>query len=216
MIQKYTCVPVAEYDVLIITNGTVAQVEDALEVLNEQTNEVPFTSNVVYLDSFKDLIQHLDMNEKMDLLTRSICFKGKVVFMFFNGLEYIQTFLCEIIDHYNALMQNLASNTASFKYQQLYNVYFYFGASVAQDSGLDAHLSIFQDSHQFNTIVSIANDILKKIDFMVYRIRGVYLDDGQLSGERVYPLHSLLRNFPNVERVELTSSPPFLMKGLIV
>lgn len=217
MIQKYTCVPVAEYDVLIVTNGSVCQVERALIQLNELAdNEVPLTSNIIYLDSFKDMIQHLNMNEKVELVTRSICFEGKVVFMFFNGVEYIQNFLCEIIDHYNIMMNNLTSDQNCFKYEKLCNLYFYFDASIATDMEKATPASLFEDSHQFNTIVTIANDILKKINFMVYRIRGVFLDDIQLSGERVYPLHSLLRNFPNVERVELSSNAPIYMRDLIV
>lgn len=216
MIQKYTCVPVAEYDVLIVTNGTVCQVEQALVQLNERTdNEIPLTSSIVYLDSFKDLVAHLAMNEKMELASTTVNFKGKTVFMFFNGLDYILNFLCEVIDHYSTLVAGITCDFRKARYDVLYNSYYYFDSSVVANLSPDFSSNSISDL-QFTYFVSIANDILKKMSFMLHRIRGVFLDDVELVGERVYGLQALLRNFPNLERVELSSDMPLLMTDLIV
>lgn len=215
MIQKYTCVPVAEYDVLIVTNGAVWQVEQALTNINEFTdNEVPFNSNIVYLNSFNDLVSHLAMYDQAELASRTVNFKGKTVFMFFNGLDYILNFLCEVIDHYNTVTTSITCDIRKARYDVLYNSYYYFDSSIAVSMDGDFLTTI--DTFLFNYIVTVANDILKKMNFMLYRIRGVFLDDILLRGERVYPLQGLLRNFPNLERVELLSDAPIYMRGLIV
>lgn len=217
MIQKYTCVPATEYDVLIVTNGTVTQVERALHQLNEKIdNEVPLNSNIVYLDSFNDLITYLNMTEEVDAYSRLVSFKGKTVFMFFNGVEYIQTFLSEIIDHYNSVLLNASQNFSKFKCEKLYNSYFYFDSTIATDLQLATSQCAYNRAHQFNTLVCIANDILKKMNFMLCRIRGVFLDDTQLQGETTHSVHGLLRNFPNLERIEHSRDAPLINRHLMV
>lgn len=202
MIQRYTCVPTFEYDVLIVTNGTPAQVEASLDDINAQTNnELPLTANVTYLDTFPQLVEYLNKHNG------GVNFSGKVLFMFFNGLAYIQDVLLDLIDHYHQVEFGRKASG-----ERLSNAYFYFDSSILMLS----RFSPIEDSHEFNTIVTIANDILKKISFMVGRIRGVFIDDLPLAGEKVYPLHCLMRNFPHVERIELSSHSLVLMPDLIV
>lgn len=202
MIQRYTCVPTFEYDVLIVTNGTPAQVEASLCDINSQTdNELPLTANVTYLDTFADLVEYLNSHNS------GHNFSGKVLFMFFNGLAYIQDVLLDLIDHYHQVeFRNKVPGG------RLSNAYFYFDSSIL----ILSRFSPNEDSHEFNTIVTIANDILKKISFMVGRIRGVFIDDLPLAGEKGYPLHCLMRNFPHVERIELSSHSLVFMPDLIV
>lgn len=189
MIQKYTCVPVSEYEVLVVSNGSVAQVDRALGEINAKTeNAIPASAHVVYFETLSDVMVHLALDG---------AFAGKVVFMFFNGVEYVQQFLSEMIDHYHRSQKR----SATFA-----NAYFYLDASVASDG----------DAGLFAALVNIANDILKKSSFLLRRIRGVYLDDMPLLGERTYCLRGLVRNFPTVERIELSGSAPVQMNYLVV
>lgn len=211
MIQKYTCVPVDVYDVLIVTNGAVNQVERALTKLNQKfLNEILLHANTIYLDLFKDMVLHLSMNEQLELVSNILDFKGKTVFMFFNGLEYIQNFLCEVIDYYGSLVSG-----GKVKYNVLHNSYYYFDSSVAHGLGSQNADLMTNDAFQFNYVCTIVNDTLKKMSFMLYRIRGVCLDDDCFAGERVFSLRGLLRNFSNLERVELTSDQLVYMRDLV-
>lgn len=204
--------PVAEYDVLIVTNGTVDQVEQGLVQLNQRTsNEIPLNANIVYLDSFKDLVDHLEMNHERENFP-TYTFNGKTVFMFFNGLEYIQNFLSEVIDYYSTAVHGRYRTFRKLRHERLTNSYFYFDSSVASDFRMT---DLLKSPFQFNYIVTVANDILKKLSFMLHRIRGVYLDDFLLDGERKYALRGLLRNFPNLERVELSSQEQVSMRELV-
>lgn len=220
MIQKYTCVPICDYDVLVITNGTMSQVEDRLGKINSQTNdEIPLNSSITYLHTIKDLIEYLSFfkdkanNGKLE-------YGGKVVFMFFHGMEYIQDVLCDLIDHEHKCsitrdiplayhMLSMVDKEHSYNYNSrpveiLENAYFYFDSSIMSED-LD-----------FTMVVTIANDILKKTNFMVGRIRGVYIDDKNLEGERAYAVSNLLRNYPNIETLELTSKEMVLMGHLVL
>lgn len=211
MIQRYTCVPTSEYDVLVVTNGTVSQVELKLITINEKTNnEIPLNSNFTYLEDFPELLRTLkDKFGKVAKAQESGSsddrFRGKVVFMFFNGVEYIQSLLSDLIDY-----------SASAKHWLLVaNAYFYFD-SLILFTPKTTPSDMVNDLFLFNTIVSIANDVLKKSSFMTERIRGLFIDDIQLAGEKVYPLHLLMRNFPHVERIELTSFAAVLMTDMVL
>lgn len=229
MIQKFTCVPKTDYDVLIVTNGTVSQVESKLDEINRRTNdEIPSTACITYLDNFSQLLSYLDKHNKV--------FQGKVLFMFFNGLEYIQDFISDLIDHFNRcsiFCNPYIQNDAGIKHhkgmhaiERLENAYFYFDSSVSDikevDYDYDFHFSypynLSESSEnlksQFNSVITIINDVLKKISFMTDRIRGVYIDDVDLPGEKVYPLRCLIRNFPQVESINLTSHNQLLMNDL--
>ncbi|EMG46135.1 hypothetical protein G210_3629 [Candida maltosa Xu316] len=58
----------------------------------------------------------------------------------------------------------------------------------------------------FNILANIVNDVLKKMNFMVNRIRNVYIDDMELAGERSVPLKRLVNNYPKVEGFQLSSN----------
>lgn len=231
MIQRYTCIPTSEYDVLIVTNGTINQVESKLIEINEKTNnEIPLHSNFSYVETFNDLLktlkQHYVRNTKLassddnPVSDNEAKFNGKVLFMFFNGVEFVQSILSDLIDHYHSVIANYYSDCKSHlkskkPYEVITNAYFYFDSTISM-TPTTLPSAILNDAYLFNTMLTIANDILKKISFMVVRIRGIFIDDIQLAGEKVYPLHCLMRNFPNVERIELTSFSSILMNDMIV
>jgi len=226
MIQKFVCVPKSDYDVIIVSNGTINQIESKLIELNEHTNnEIPLNSKMTFIDNFPQLIDHFKNLGIKD-------FHGKVIFMFFNGLNYIQNFLSDIIDYYNNLtvldypylIYNKLNNPGkvlndSPSIEMVQNVYFYFDSSISiNNSPANPYgfLISNDDCNQFNTVISITNDILKKMNFMIGRIRGVYIDDLQLHGEKVYSLHSLMKNFPKVEKIDLSSYTQLLMNDMII
>ncbi|ODV78404.1 uncharacterized protein CANTADRAFT_53373 [Suhomyces tanzawaensis NRRL Y-17324] len=191
MIQKFVCVPKSDYDVIVISNGTIQQIEAGLANLNESTNnEIPLNGHITYLDTFDQLANHLKALNKA-AAPGSRGFSGKVLFMFFNGLDYVQDFLSSLIDYYNK-----CTFLDSFQYHTFNH-------------------STTLSGPTFNTIVSITNDILKKMTFMLGRVRGLYIDDTQLAGEKSYPLRCLARNFPNVERIELASRPNLLFNAIV-
>lgn len=219
MMQKYTCVPICDYEVLIVTNGTVSQVEGKLTKLNEQNNdEIPLNSSITYLKTFKELVEYLSFYK--DSNNDEVKYTGKIVFMFFNGLEFVQDILCDAIDHshkctatrdipFDYHMRSMIDkahdyNDKSQSVEVMQNTYFYYDSTVMSDDA------------DFNMVVSIVKDILKKTDFMVGRIRGVYIDDEHLEGEKAFAVSNLLRNYPNIETLQLTSRKTIMMKDLIV
>lgn len=203
MIQRYTCVPVTEYDVHVITNGSVEQVEEALDKINSQAeNEIPLTAPITYFETFEEMTRFLDMDERPDAAQ----FRGKTVFMFFNGVDYILAFLSQVLDH-SRKHGSGPRVAAQKKCRAPTNTYFYFDHTVLP--------SLLQDDQgQWMTMVLIASDILKKLGSVVGRIRGLFLDDQAMPGDRTYAILALLRNFPTVERVGLLSETPVALNGL--
>lgn len=219
MMQKYTCVPICDYEVLIVTNGTVSQVESTLTKFNAQgEDEIPLNSSITYLETFKDLIEFLGFYKDNDN-NGDVKYTGKIVFMFFNGLKFIQDILCDAIDHshkcsitrdipLNYHMKSMVGRIDHYnaRYQnveRMQNTYFYFDSTVISEDA------------DFTTVVSIVRDVLKKINFMVGRIRGICIDDEHLEGEKAYAVSSLLRNYPNIETLQLTSKENIMMKNLV-
>lgn len=239
--------PKTDYDVLIITNGTAVQVEDRLKDINNQTgNDIPDNASLTYLDSFPELIDYLSMH-----FGTQRQFDGKVVFMFFEGIEFIQQFLNDVIDYYNTCTMGPPLTPESYFYNtytcgrqpsysegrdppsptyispyskkssshrqlwldsttcftMLSNCYYYFDKSISKD---------FDNSEcPFNTVCIFANDILKKMNFMVGRIRCLFIDDENLTGGKIYPLQHLMINFPRIEKLELKSYQEFMFKDMV-
>lgn len=217
MIQKFTCVPKSDYDVIIISNGTINQIESKLIEINEHANNtVPLNSKITYLNDFKALVTHL---HSKDIKT----FPGKVVFMFFNGLEYIQQLISDLIDHYSKyivthFIQQNKSQINSF--EKLENVYLYFDSSITMiqrpSSPYDFLLYTNNDDYesQLNTIANIANDVIKKMNFVIGKIRGVYIDDLQLDAkEGIIPMRS---SRPLVEKTDLSCFSQLVMSDIIL
>lgn len=215
MIQRFTCVPTYEYDVLILTNGSVEQVEAKLKTIDNQLDHaLPEHYRLTYLNSFEDLVVYLD-NFKQDK-DKEVEFNGKIFFMFFNGLGFIQDILSDAIDYYQKcllkksnyhfeLMYKLEylnfdlNRYDSYQpYNKLNNCYFYFDSTIFDENEVQ-----FSDS--FNYLVTIVNDVLKKVNFMIGNIKGIVIDDAELHGEKIFPIHCLLRNYPRIERIELSS-----------
>lgn len=225
MIQRFTCIPTYEYDVLILTNGTVAQVEEKLEGMNSQIeHSLPDKHRLIYLDNFKALIDHLDSYRTGAC---NIEFKGKIFFMFFDGLKFIQSVISDTMDYYQRCLVkksnfyfdamysleyldfDLNKFPEHIPYDKLANCYFYFDSSV-----FDSEEAAYENS--FNYLLTIVNDVLKKINFMMGNIKGIMIDDYDLKGEKIFPIHCLLRNYPRIERIELSSDSSLIMKDLVL
>ncbi|EGV63452.1 hypothetical protein CANTEDRAFT_107031 [Yamadazyma tenuis ATCC 10573] len=202
MIQRFTCMPTSEYDVLVLTNGSVSQVENKLQDMNEQLdNALPKHYRLRYLNSFADLVQFVD-DFKADT-HKQVDFAGKIFLMFFDGLEFIQNVLSDAIDYY----QRCLMRKANFDFDAI-NCYFYFDSSIFDFGDLD-----FENG--FNHLITIVSDVLKKMNFMVGNIKGIVLDDFDLKGEKIFPIHCLLRSYPRIERIELASDAAVVMRGLL-
>lgn len=200
---------------IIVTNGSHEQVERTLVLLNERTsNLVPMHTNVVFLHSFTDLVNHLDRQSTTGEPVNY--YNATTVFMFFNGVDFIQKFLCQAIDYENHLLASMARDMDKFSLTKLSNSYFYFDGSISVDYGRVSPASFLRDGHQFNALMSVANDIMKKTSFMLCRVRGILIDDIRADGERVYALSRFVQNLPYVERVELASASPILMTHMLI
>lgn len=178
MIQKFTCVPKSDYDVIVVSNGTINQIESKLIEINQHSNNtIPLNSKITYLDNFNSLVHHLyEKNIKS--------FPGKIVFMFFNGLEYIQDLIGDLIDHYSKCFL-LANFSDSESMKQLENVYLYFDTSILMaNTSTSSYVYSNQEDYdiQLDTIATFANDVVKKMHFIIGKIRGVYIDDIKLDG----------------------------------
>lgn len=171
MIQRFTCVPAQEYEALVVTNGTVDQVEQSLDKISGQCQDFS-KCTLIYFDTLNDLLVHLLQNE-------SPAYHGKVLFMFFDGLNFVQKTLGDLIDHYNdrwhprcvpytysmtlvvrAKTAKSAAPGAAAKtrgaaggMERLDNAYFYLDRSVCDENACQDGL--------FLAIVAIAQDILK-------------------------------------------------------
>lgn len=215
MIQRFTCVPTFEYDILVLSNGSVEQVEQSLIKMDKQLEHaLPQHYRLTYLDSIAELVVYLD-NFKQDK-NKDIEFNGKIFFMFFDGLGFVQDILSDAIDYYQRCLvkksdyhfelmyklEYLNFDLNQFQnyqpYNKLNNSYFYFDSSM-----FDSNEVAFKDS--FNYLVTIVNDVLKKVNFMIGHIKGIVIDDAQLQGDKIFPIHCLLRNYPRIERLELSS-----------
>ncbi len=167
MIQKFTCVPATDYDVIVVSNGTESQIKSRVTTAK--------TARITYLHDLPSLSSYLSEVPN---------FTGKIIFMFFDGVQYIQDFICDAIDLYGKTPFSL-----------IQNAYFYF------DKLDPVNLDL-----QFNTVAVIVHDVLKKSNYMLDRIRGVYIDDLLLVGDRSIPMKRLICNFPNVEKFVLQSN----------
>ncbi|CAX42157.1 conserved hypothetical protein [Candida dubliniensis CD36] len=169
MIQKFTCVPATDYDVIVVSNGTKSQIQSKVAVAKP--------ARITYLHDLPSLSSYLSEVPN---------FTGKIIFMFFDGVQYIQDFICDAIDLYGKTPFSLVQNA-----------YFYFDKLENDPVNLDL---------QFNTVAVIVNDVLKKSNFMLDRVRGVYIDDLSLVGDRSFSMKRLICNFPNVEKFVLQSN----------
>lgn len=187
--------------VVVVSNGSVDQVENALKEFSVSHGRIAMVSEIVHLYSFPELICFLERTEEKK--SAQIAFEGEVVFMFFKGLNFIQDLTCDVMDFQRTLPGDWATRT--YQAYRLCKVYFYFDATVVDFPGERSGNS-FEDSHQFNSIMTIATDVIRKLCFMMQRIGGVFLDDRNLSGGKAIALRHFLRNFPNVEKLDLWSS----------
>lgn len=212
--KKFTCVPTMGEDVILVTNGSQDQIERTLVLLNEHTcNLIPLHANIIIFNSFKDFVTHLDRTRGDSPVSTYL---GITVFMFFNGVEFIQDVLCGAIDYEHRLLASMAEDAESFHLSKLSNSYFYFDGSISVDYERASPASLLRDGHQFHALMAVAHDIMKKTSFMLSRVRGVLVDDIRADGERVYPLSRFVQNFPNVDRLELSSSAPILMTNMLM
>lgn len=202
MIQKFTCIPKSEYDVIIVSNGRLDQIDKKLEA--DFKDDIPTNSHLTYLSNFNALLTHMDKSKQP--------FDGKVIFLFFNGLEFIQEVLSSIIDYTNKVDLLLALGASYGKklpsgFHIIENAYFYFDSSISASSSSDLLDVYLNNEVSFVSVANIVNDILKKMSFMLRRVRNLYIDDDMdiIGGERAYPLRCLIKNFPQVEKIELSS-----------
>ena len=118
MIQKFTCVPITDYDVIVVSDGTKDQINSKLSKIKDLTNKrIPKNSHITYLPNFTSLCQYLADNSSLK------SYNGKVYFMFFNCLDYIQEFIWDVLQTYG---QSIFDSTQPHTVQ-LKNTYFYFG-----------------------------------------------------------------------------------------
>lgn len=213
MIQSFN--EVHDYDVVVLTNGGIQQVENKLDDMNNQLDKpLPVNYRVTYLSSFNELLIYLD-NYSLDN-PNSVDFNGKIFFMFFNGLSFVQEIVSESISYYHRCLNKTIKMDNYLKqdimnynpYNKLANCYFYFDSSIFD-------LEDLHSNDSFNFLVTIVSDVLKKTNFMVGNIRGIVIDDLDLKGEKIFPIHCLLRNYPGIERIELSSESSLCMKDLI-
>ncbi|EER35604.1 conserved hypothetical protein [Candida tropicalis MYA-3404] len=197
MIQKFTCVPITDYDVIVVSDGTKDQINSKLSQIKDLTNKrIPKNSHITYLPNFTSLCQYLADNSS------SKSYNGKVYFMFFNGLDYIQEFIWDVLQTYG---QSIFDSTQPHPVQ-LKNTYFYFG--LKQESELlDPFIMNYSKRNidDFNTVAMMVSDVLNKMGYMLGGVKAVYIDDLQLVGERSIAMKKLINNYPKVERFELAS-----------
>lgn len=109
----------------------------------------------------------------------------QVMFMFLDNVEYISKFLDALTN------LNLKIN--------LRNVSFYF------DNLLDSNLHLLD----FNLVLCIINNVLQTINangIKITNIKFVYINDSNLLEGKEVSLASFIRNWDNIEKIELTNS----------
>ena len=197
MIQKFTCVPITDYDVIVVSDGTKDQINSKLSQIKDLTNKrIPKNSHITYLPNFTSLCQYLaDISSLKS-------YNGKVYFMFFNGLDYIQEFIWDVLQTYGQSIFDSAQPHPV----QLKNTYFYFGLTQELEL-LDPFIMNYtkRSIDDFNTVAMMVSDVLNKMGYMLGGVKAVYIDDLQLVGERSIAMKKLINNYPKVERFELAS-----------
>ncbi|RCK59565.1 hypothetical protein Cantr_07387 [Candida viswanathii] len=197
MIQKFTCVPITDYDVIVVSDGTRDQIDAKLSQIKDISNKhIPKNSHVTYLSDFPSLTHHLSSTGSRK------SYNGRVYFMFFNGLDYIQEFIWDVLETYG---QSIFDSRQP-RPVQLKNAYFYFGL-VQELELLDPFVLSYKKRSvdDFNTVAVMVSDVLKKMGDMLGGVKAVYIDDVQLVGERSIALKQLIRNYPKVEKFELAT-----------
>lgn len=197
MIQKFTCVPITDYDVTVVSDGTRDQINAKLSQIKDiNSARIPKNSHITYLPDFPSLCHHLDDISILKM------YNGKVYFMFFNSLEFVQEFIWDVLETYGQSIFN-----SSLPHQiQLKNAYFYFGL-VQELELLNPFITNYTKRivDDFNTVAMMVSDVLNKMGYMLGGVKAVYIDDIQLVGERSIALKKLMRNYPKVEKFELAS-----------
>lgn len=178
-------------DLLILTNGSVLQVENKLEDINQQLDfAFPKSYSVVYVSSI------------VELAVLSTQGHFTVLFMFFNGLEYVRKVINDCID-YIPIVNSMPAGKA-----QVCDCYFYFDSLVVEYevpiSNKVPIESVDFTTASFDHMISVVSDVLKKLGGLVSRVKGIVLDDMNLTGEKIFAVNWLLKHHV-IERVELSS-----------
>lgn len=187
--------------ILLVTNGSEERIATAFKNIYHQTEEeLSKIVNVTRIDTFRELMEQLMTSGHES--HKPTPFEREVLFMFFDDIEFVEEFVCDIMEFclfHVGKMSTEASNP-------MCNAHLYFDATLARQVCDDYTRHGSDNSNQFSSIVSLAHNLIQKLAFMLHRIRVVYFDDENLRGSRSIPLHGLLRNFPNIEHVELWSN----------
>ena len=196
MMQKFICVPKAESDVFVISDGTNDQIESTLSQITDISDQkIPDDCHIIRLADLQSLSPYLiyaSLNSRF--------YSRRVYFMFLNSLNYIH----EIISDSLVSSFKLSSRSPI----QLKNAFFCFRFNrfnkFQQLDPFDMHYRKHK-INEFNTAAMIISQVLNKLRYLLAEVKTVYIDDQELAGERDISLKRLVSNYSNADKFELTS-----------
>lgn len=186
--------------ILLVTNGSKERITTALKIISQTEGVALKVADFTRIYTFGELMERL-MTSGHEM-HKPTAFEKEVLFMFFDDIEYLEEFVCDIMEFCLLNIGKLSTKASN----PMCNAHLYFDATLAKQVCDDYTNHGSDNSNQFSSIVSLAHDFIGKIAFMFHRIRTIYFNDKNLRGNRSIPLHGLLRNFPIIERVELWSN----------
>lgn len=198
MISRFSCVPIFDNDVLVVSDETNDQIQSTLYKLTDITDAI-ITENchITHLQDFKSLTPYLSFETSI---------LRNVYFMFFNSLDYIHDIIAEALDYYYELNQPV----------QLENAFFYFGLNQNHyPEQLDPFVMGYTNHsvYDFSTAALVVSDVLNKLGYAVAKVKVVYIEDSELLGERSIVMKKLVINHPKVQKFELSKSSLLLVLG---
>lgn len=194
-----------EAETLIVSNGTKCQTQLNLNKIIESTYSDTFImATRPRICTYKQWISLLRRMKREAKIIDPPVLSNEVIFMFSNEAESIGELLYELKSLCSAVVTDTKDGRPEHGQPELhYEALFCFVSSLARCPGPQAANS--GESPQFLLMLTMAHDIIEGLAPVLHRIKGVYLDDRGLLGNREIPLVRFVRNFPRIENIVLTS-----------
>lgn len=189
---------------MIVTNVSQAEAKKCLGS-SGSWNPIEDDSELIFFANIEGLIAYIGPHSRV--------YDGKVIIMFFNGLDYIERtvstlielkqqtttrdspleFAMDLMTAKNVSRRGSATQETTRSHVQFTDMRFFFHLSICE---LVPGFS--QDKEAFCTLATLVSTVVSKSG-TVCTPRSLYIDDSTVEGAKEQPMRCMLRNFPDLE-----------------